>query len=524
MIKYICAGMFVVSTSAVHADTMTADAQRMLNRLGFSAGAVDGAYGRNTRDAIERFYQSTGGAFDGSLDANELQDLTAAVALLPELQTYKNFTLEQLELEGLNTPLIVSGFYDQRPSGGTMQGFKSVLPDNAWIGVMSDYDFDGDGVRDKIFAAATTPDNHYGWGTGGVSDDERRRTGWCEGECRNAYALPLFFKGLGNNEFQYVPGAIRDTRANPGITSPQRMQPADFNGDGVLDFIINDHGWNHTGNYIGEPAAYYLSQPDGTWLESSATHMNNGRAFANFNHGIAVGDIDADGDIDIVETTISRQNQGSIWCRVNDGTGRMSVRACSPSNLQGWGLAVSDLDNDGCNDIVNVGSPSVYRSQFSGVLWGNCTGNFRGARSTIPDKGTQRDQPDNWSETIAVWTADLDGDGDSDIITSNVGTLYVGAALQVIENLGNRQFASRGMLVYNTPPATAEGVRNCHRGTEGNPCGGMVHNIHLRDVNSDGRIDLVMVGSDRYTNIVYTNMGNFNFSQGRGGHPARHLQ
>lgn len=523
MIKYIQTLALVFCTTTAVADTSTADAQLMLNRLGFAAGAVDGAYGRNTRAAIDSFYQSIGGTFDGSLDANELQDLTAAVALLPELRTYKNFTLEQLELEGLDIPLIASRFYNLRPSGGTMKGFRTLLPDSAWVGVMSDYDFDGDGIRDKIFAAATVPDNHYLWGNG-VSDDERRRTGWCEGECRNAYSLPMFFKGLGNNEFQYIPGAIRDSRATPGLASPHRLQPADFNADGVLDFIISDHGWDHSDAYNGDRTSYYLSQPDGTWLESSATHVNNGREFKNFNHGINVGDIDGDGDIDIIETTISRQSQGSVWCRLNDGTGHMTIRACSSSNLQGWGLAVSDLDKDGCNDIAVVGTPSAYGSNYSGVLWGNCTGNFRGARSALPDLGTSRNRPDNWSETIAVWTADLDGDGDSDIIASNVGTLYVGAALHFIENLGNRQFKSRALLVYNEPPATSEGVRNCHRETEANACNGYVLNLHLRDVNSDGKIDLMMIGQDKYTNTVYTNMGNFNFSQGSGGQTARHLQ
>ena len=54
--------------------------QKMLNQLGYNAGAVDGAYGKKTRGALEAFYADNGGAFDGKLDANEVADLQSAMS------------------------------------------------------------------------------------------------------------------------------------------------------------------------------------------------------------------------------------------------------------------------------------------------------------------------------------------------------------------------------------------------------------------------------------------------------------
>ena len=526
MIKYICAGMFIFCTSTVHADTMTADAQRMLNRLGFSAGAVDGAYGRNTRTALEQFYSSLGQQYDGNLDTNEIADLTAATAALPPIAQYKNWDLEDLQMEGIRTQFWFSSMYKDRPSGGTTKGFSELVPEGATIMTVSDYDYDGDGIRDKIMASANIPENHYRWSRE-VSDAERSQTGWCEGECRMAYSLPMFFKGLGNGEFQYVPGAIRDNRRTPGMSNAHRVVPADYNGDGQLDFLITDHGWEGAGDgYRGGHNAYYLSQADGTWLESSETHFNRGRRWENFDHGATAGDVDGDGDIDIALTTIHRQNQGSVWCLINDSTGNMTPNACSRSNRQGWGLAVQDLDADGCNDMIAVGTPDEMRTHFSGVLWGNCSGSFKGAETVFPTHATQRNDPHNWADSIAAWTADLDGDGDSDVILSVHGTLYVGAGLHIIENLGDRQFRDHGVIEYNPQPATAELVERCHGGTEGNNCGGMVNDLHLTDTNRDGRIDLAFQsGAGRYTNKVLVNQGNFTFSELQNyGFPARHLQ
>ena len=71
-------GLFsLLAATAANAGTIDS-AQRMLNQLGYNAGAVDGAYGQKTRGALEEFYADNGSSFDGKLDANEVADLKAA--------------------------------------------------------------------------------------------------------------------------------------------------------------------------------------------------------------------------------------------------------------------------------------------------------------------------------------------------------------------------------------------------------------------------------------------------------------
>ena len=63
---------------AVFADSV-AQSQSILNHLGYNAGPIDGAYGKKTRRALEKFYTALGSIYDGKLDANEFIDLNAAM-------------------------------------------------------------------------------------------------------------------------------------------------------------------------------------------------------------------------------------------------------------------------------------------------------------------------------------------------------------------------------------------------------------------------------------------------------------
>ena len=73
---------FMLSSVGVAADQKTADAQRLLNSLGYNAGSVDGAWGTKTRTAIEQFYTDRNLPFDGKLDAQELAFLKSEYAKL----------------------------------------------------------------------------------------------------------------------------------------------------------------------------------------------------------------------------------------------------------------------------------------------------------------------------------------------------------------------------------------------------------------------------------------------------------
>jgi len=293
---------------------------------------------------------------------------------------------------------------------------------------------------------------------------------------------------------------------------------ADFNGDGVLDIFFNDAGidiWDgHKSKMPGKNDHYYLSQPDGTWLESTVTHVTGtgvkkGRGLKNFTHGLTAGDIDNDGDIDIIVTSLKWVgNNGQLLCYVNQGDGHMKVRRCAGEF--GWAVELGDVDNDGDLDIV-FGSGSHQsmkewknedgmngcasynncpRGTFNGILLNDGTGNFFKRGFEFPDVvDSSNGFTYHMNPFLAV--ADLDGDGDLDVVRSVVHRLYQGMTMSIEENIGNGQFRTVFQDRWcEGPPTKAEWPT-----WEGGEYGCTAPEWKFGDFNDDGLVDIVVDGS-----------------------------
>ena len=308
---------------------------------------------------------------------------------------------------------------------------------------------------------------------------------------------------------------------NPIEMSPQGIQhilTADFNGDGVLDIFFGDSGvdiWDgHKSKMPGKNDNYYLSQADGTWLESTATHVSGkgvkkGRGLKNFTHGFTTGDIDNDGDIDIVVTSLKWVgNNGQLLCYVNKGDGHMKVRRCGAEF--GWAVELGDIDNDGDLDIV-FGSGShaskkewededgmndcasynnCPRGTFNGILLNNGKGKFFKRGFSFPDV-VDSSNGFTYTSIPYIGVADLDGDGDLDVVRSLVGRMYQGMTMSIEENIGNGQFKTVFLDRWcDGPPTKAEWPT-----WEGGKYGCHAPEWKFGDFNKDGFVDIVVDGS-----------------------------
>ena len=114
---------------------------------------------------------------------------------------------------------------------------------------------------------------------------------------------------------------------------------------------------------------------------------------------------------------------------------------------------------------------------------------------------------EKWGTVPEVSAADLDNDGDLDIVYSRAGVLYVGTAIQIIENLGNMKFKDHGIIPLVEAP---DEYIPTH---EGNEWHDFIEEIRLRDLDKDGDIDLYLSSSmSRKTDgMVLLNQGDFVF-------------
>ncbi len=149
-----------------------------------------------------------------------------------------------------------------------------------------------------------------------------------------------------------------------------------------------------------------------------------------------------------------------------------------------FALELADMDNDGDLDAIVGGHE--YGNMFTGIFWNDGQGNFI-TYDTTPLKQYR----DKWGTIPEVSASDLDNDGDMDIVYSRTGKSYKGgAAIQIIENLGNKKFKDHGII-----PLVSDG---------------WIDGIRFRDLDKDGNIDIYLSSSSWMANgMVLLNQGDF---------------
>ena len=139
--------------------------------------------------------------------------------------------------------------------------------------------------------------------------------------------------------------------------------------------------------------------------------------------------------MDIVLTELKAQ----LTCWMNDGFGKMTKRKCGAINA--FAIELGDMDGDGDLDIVHSGHEGRGSSPTS-IAFNNGRGIFKKSRKLPVVK--------KWSTVPEISLWDLDGDTDLDIVLSRSGKLYVGTGVQIIENKGS-EFKSQFIPIIEAP-------------------------------------------------------------------------
>ena len=333
-------------------------------------------------------------------------------------------------------------------------------------------DFNNDGHMDVLIAGVQRPDTDAQNGV--ISEDTGDICG-SKGYCDSPLTRPSLYISNGRGNYKLRDDLIVDNRALKGHSLAGQNVIGDFNADGRLDLYIADSG---VGNHNGFRDSYFLSQPNGTLLESSETHLSSPN-FKVFDHGAATGDIDADGDLDIVITDLAQG--GKIHCLVNDGKGYMRKRQCG--NIFAFGIELADIDGDGDLDLIHTSHEFFdWNGNWkTGVALNNGRGSFSYRRIALPMNR-------KWGTVPEVSAWDFDNDGDYDIVLSRAGELYVGTAVEVLENLGDGEFNS-SLYELSVAPASFKPVG------EGNEWNTFIEALKFADVDRDGDPDIMLVNN-----------------------------
>lgn len=198
----------------------------------------------------------------------------------------------------------------------------------------------------------------------------------------------------------------------------------DANKDGYLDVLVasrDDH-----------KVAWYANA-NGTGVfgtENLLTHL------AYSPNKVDVGDIDNDGDLDIVSSSAS--DSKVAWYKNTNGSFSEPQNSITQNLVNASNATLGDIDKDGDLDVVAF---SWYQNNgdFSSIVWyenTNGLGSFTKQNIVVS----------NTEQILAIRLVDVDNDKDLDIIcgsTNNILSLY--------KNNGNGTFAAQAIFSTNTP-------------------------------------------------------------------------
>lgn len=163
----------------------------------------------------------------------------------------------------------------------------------------------------------------------------------------------------------------------------------DFDDDGDLDAVFSNMGEHGSSVWLNDGKGYFV---------------DSGQRLTTWGHGVGVGDLDGDEDLDLFMTCASYSHRSKVY--FNNGKGRFkeSGQDLHDASLPGNAVRLIDIDTDGDLDAV-----VVYYELPDKLYLNDGKGVFTESSTIIPEHAT---------------FVDIDSDGDIDIFVKEYGIGY----------------------------------------------------------------------------------------------------
>lgn len=457
-------------------------------------------------------------------------------------------------------PSASKAIFDAVRAQGSFQFQETIFQPLKWRGApgvaVLDYDRDGDldlyvtngpGAANSLFSNRLREDGVLRFvdraTAAGVAAVDQDSSGVCAGDVDNDGDPDLLvLSNFGANRFfvNRGDGSFDDQSLASGLGLDQRSSVScsfgDVDGDGLLDVVVANT-WEDMSNNFGialAPFEYnqhnqlFLNRGDGSFLDVSAERgIESLRGFSaglvdqpTLTWAIALVDIDADGDLDIVQAddqagipTAAQSpfgaDRGFLHLLRNDGTGHFvdaTVETLGVAIGEWMGLTFADYDGDDRLDLFGTNFGDYAQTTLTPLdpFFGDTLSydlGFFASRALFGSEGDSFDDPGvgDLVSTAFGWGAvsvDYDADADVDIV------YHGGMAFGMVIHADNF-----GMVLRNDGAGGFEYDFDALAGSTDHSRR-VVHGVASGDLDDDGFVDLVSVSNaDIQTEIPMRHYG-----------------
>ena len=240
-----------------------------------------------------------------------------------------------------------------------------------------------------------------GWFRGVEFGDIDRDGDWDMVLANDFYETPLLLKNDGTGHFTYT-ASLLPTAA----LSSARAQFGDIDNDGDLDLAFCHSG---TSSRFGSNGAPRIYRNDGSGRYSDITSSHTPNVIIRDQQDVIFADVDGDLDLDLHIGSRSSVSGGSKLY-INDGTGSFTDSGALPTDYSCYSYDFGDIDGDGDLDLLGANSWSsnremLLRNDHDGTTWVNISSGI---------------SPNPTSDDNDTKFLDFDMDGDLDFVVATL--------------------------------------------------------------------------------------------------------